>query len=116
MLEIDAVNGVTAGLSSFYFLQILGQYIGEYADGFGFQPGFRIESQEEVLARVEAEAQAEMIKRFKEKAESQVRTAQAHEEMSNQVKRQEEGSIVSLQAKESGVFPKIIKNESMGNE
>ena len=109
MLEIDAVNGVTAGLSSFYFLQILGQYIGEYADGFGFQPGFRIESQEEVLARVEAEAQAEMIKRFKEKAESQVRTAQAHEEMSNQVKRQEEGSIVSLQAKESGSFRKLSK-------
>ena len=109
MLEIDAVNGVTAGLSSFYFLQILGQYIGEYADGFGFQPGFRIESLEEVLARVEAEAQAEMIKRFKEKAESQVRTAQAHEEMSNQVKRQEEGSIVSLQAKESGSFRKLSK-------
>lgn len=73
MLEIDAVNGVTAGLSSFYFLQILEQYIWEYADGFGFQPGFRMESQEEILARVEAEAQAEMMKRSKEEQVLQAR-------------------------------------------
>ena len=56
LLEIDAVNGVTAGLSSFYFLQIMERYIWEYIDGFGFQPGFRLESQEEILARVEAES------------------------------------------------------------
>lgn len=77
MLEIDAVNGVTAGLSSFYFLQILEQYIWEYIDGFGFQPGFRIESQEEILARVEAEAQAEMMRRAKAESESQIRMSQA---------------------------------------
>ena len=68
MLEIDAVNGVTAGLSSFYFLQILGEYIEEYAEGFGFQSGFQIESQEEMMARVEAEAQAEMTKRLRKEA------------------------------------------------
>ena len=42
LLEIDAVNGVTAGLSSFYFLRIMERYIWEYIDGFGFQPGFRL--------------------------------------------------------------------------
>lgn len=77
MLEIDAVNGVTAGLSSFYFLQIMERYIWEYINGFGFQPGFRLESQEEILARVEAEAQAEMMKRARAEAESQARMAQA---------------------------------------
>ena len=81
MLEIDAVNGVTAGLSSFYFLQIMERYIWEYIDGFGFQPGFRLESQEEILARVEAEAQAEMMKRARAEAESQVRMAQAQSVM-----------------------------------
>ena len=40
MLEIDAVNGVTAGLSSFYFLQILERYIWEYVDGFGMGRSF----------------------------------------------------------------------------
>ena len=58
----------TAGLSSFYFLQILGEYIEEYAEGFGFQSGFQIESQEEMMARVEAEAQAEMTKRLRKEA------------------------------------------------
>lgn len=77
MLEIDAVNGVTAGLSSFYFLQIMERYIWDYIDGFGFQPGFRLETQEEILARVEAEAQAEMMKRARAEAESQMRMAQA---------------------------------------
>lgn len=81
MLEIDAVNGVTAGLSSFYFLQILGQYIEEYAEGFGFQSGFRVESQEEILARVEAEAQAEMQNRLKKEAVSREWMAQAQERM-----------------------------------
>lgn len=75
LLEIDAVNGVTAGLSSFYFLQIMERYIWEYIDGFGFQSGFRLESQEEILARVEAEAQAEMMKRARAEAESQARMA-----------------------------------------
>lgn len=77
MLEIDAVNGVTAGLSSFYFLQIMERYIWNYIDAFGFQPGFRLETQEEILARVEAEAQAEMMKRARAEAESQIRMAQA---------------------------------------
>ncbi|MEY8592185.1 ABC transporter permease [Butyricimonas hominis] len=77
LLEIDAVNGVTAGLSSFYFLRIMERYIWEYIDGFGFQPGFRLESQEEILARVEAEAQAEMMKRAKAEVESQSRIAQS---------------------------------------
>ena len=81
MLEIDAVNGVTAGLSSFYFLQIMERYIWEYINGFGFQPGFRLESQEEILARVEAEAQAEMMKRARAEAESQARMAQAQSVM-----------------------------------
>ena len=81
MLEIDAVNGVTAGLSSFYFLQILERYIWEYVDGFGFQPGFRMESQEEIMARVEAEAQAEMTKRAKAEVASQARLAQAQQMM-----------------------------------
>lgn len=81
MLEIDAVNGVTAGLSSFYFLQIMERYIWEYINGFGFQPGFRLESQEEILARVEAEAQAEMMKRARTEAESQARMAQAQSVM-----------------------------------
>lgn len=81
MLEIDAVNGVTAGLSSFYFLQILGQYIEEYGNGFGFQAGFQVESQEEILARVEAEAQAEMKKRLKKETVSRGWIAQAQERM-----------------------------------
>ena len=65
MLEIDAVNGVTAGLTSFYFLQIVAQYIWEYIDGIGFQQGFKIASQEEIMAQVEAQAQAELMKRAK---------------------------------------------------
>lgn len=75
------MNGVTAGLSSFYFLQIMERYIWEYINGFGFQPGFRLESQEEILARVEAEAQAEMMKRARAEAESQARMAQAQSVM-----------------------------------
>ncbi|WP_455509140.1 ABC transporter permease [Butyricimonas paravirosa] len=75
MLEIDAVNGVLAGITSYYFLQILQQYVWEYVDGFGFQPGFRLESQEEILARVEAEAQKAMMTRARTEAES--KTAQA---------------------------------------
>ena len=74
LLELDAVNGMTAGVSSFYFLRLMEEYVWEYIDGFGFQPGFRIESQEEILARVEAETQAEMVKRAK--AEAQARVAQ----------------------------------------
>ena len=69
------------GLSSFYFLQILERYIWEYVDGFGFQPGFRMESQEEIMARVEAEAQAEMTKRAKAEVASQARLAQAQQMM-----------------------------------
>ena len=65
MLEIDAVNGVTAGLTSFYFLQIVAQYIWEYIDNIGFQQGFKIASQEEIMAQVEAQAQAELMKRAK---------------------------------------------------
>ena len=71
MLEIDAVNGVLAGITSFYFLQILQGYVWEYVDGFGFQPGFRLESQEEILARVEAEAEAAMRARARAETETQ---------------------------------------------
>lgn len=101
MLEIDAVNGVTAGLSSFYFLQILERYIWEYVNGFGFQPGFRMESQEEIMARVEAEAQAEMTKRGKEEAESQARLAQVQEMMLVQAEGQAEMEAGSVQVNSS---------------
>ena len=66
MLEIDAVNCVTAGLTSFYFLQLMAQYIWGQIDAIGYQAGFQLPSQEELLAAVEAQAQAELMKRAKE--------------------------------------------------
>ncbi|WP_018337901.1 ABC transporter permease [Butyricimonas synergistica] len=109
MLEIDAVNGVTAGLSSFYFLQVLERYIWEYVDGFGFQPGFRIESQEEIMARVEAEAQAEMTKRAKESAESETRLARSRLLMSSRAEMESplQESFEIQQANPSSVTAKM---------
>lgn len=57
MLEIDAVNGVLAGLTSFYFMQTLQQYLWEYIDAIGYQPGFVLESQEELMAKAQAAEQ-----------------------------------------------------------
>lgn len=57
MLEIDAVNGVVAGLTSFYFLQHLQRYIWDYIKDIGYQPGFMLETQEELMARAQAESQ-----------------------------------------------------------
>lgn len=71
MMEIDAVNAVTAGLSSYYFLQSLNDYVWEYVEGFGLQQGFSVASQEEIMAQVAAEAEKEMMKRKREAAASQ---------------------------------------------
>lgn len=120
LLEIDAVNGVTAGLSSFYFLQIMERYIWEYIDGFGFQPGFRLESQEEILARVEAEAQAEMMKRARAEAESQARMAREQSLMiaraeAEQAQMEAEASQQKMPASiETAMTRKV--NEGMGVE
>ena len=120
LLEIDAVNGVTAGLSSFYFLQIMERYIWEYIDGFGFQPGFRLESQEEILARVEAEAQAEMMKRARAEAESQARMAREQSLMiaraeAEQAQMEAEASQQKMpESIETAVTRKV--NEGMGAE
>ena len=64
MLEIDAVNGVTAGVSSFYFLQILKLYVEEYALGSGVQPGFRMESGTEMLKQVKEEMAIPVFERI----------------------------------------------------
>lgn len=54
-VEIDAVNSVLAGLSSFYFTQIYQQYLMECLAGVGFQTGFTLESQEELMAKAQAQ-------------------------------------------------------------
>lgn len=55
-IEIDAVNGVLAGLSSHYLIQIIQQYMWELINGIGYQPGFTLESQEELMAKAQQEA------------------------------------------------------------
>ena len=104
MMEIDAVSGVTAGLSSFYFLQILEQYIREYIDGFGFQSGFPMESQEEILARVEAETQAEMMKRIRAESETQIRRTHEQAVMIAQAENEQaqmEANVTQVQTSKS---------------
>ena len=58
-VEIDAVNSVLAGLSSYYFMQIIQQYMWETINGIGYQSGFSLESQEELMAKAQRQAAAE---------------------------------------------------------
>ena len=58
-VEIDAVNSVLAGLSSYYFTQIVQQYMWETINDIGYQSGFTLESQEELMAKAQREAAEE---------------------------------------------------------
>lgn len=96
MMEIDAVNGVTAGLTSYYILQLMAQYIWEKIDAIGYQAGFQLPSQEELLAEVEAQAQAELMKRAKMAQAAQ--TELAYRQAQAQAAMEEEQERVTQEA------------------